>query len=307
MEINTLSDQYKSGFVCIAGKPNVGKSTLLNTFIKKKIAIVSDKPETTRDNILGISTQSNSQIVFIDTPGMHKPHLLLGKIMLNKASNSLLAADIILFLVDTSSGVSAADHIVLHKIKEAEKPAIVLINKIDASSKSKILPIIDALKDEYPFYDFIPISALTGENVELVREKILELLPDGHKNYQDGQITDKSDIFLASEIIREKALFSTRDEVPHSLAVTIEKFSRRKDKDKDILDIDAIIYVERDSQKGILVGEKGSMVKKITMLSRKELEDRFQLKVSLQLWIKVMLNWRKNEHAIKKLGIGFSE
>jgi GTPase len=298
-----VREGYRSGFVCIAGKPNVGKSTLLNSFVKQKIAIVSDKPETTRDSILGIATQDNSQIMFVDTPGMHKPHLLLGKVMLNKASNAILGADIILFLVEASSGITDADNIVLQRIKESQKPAIVAINKIDAVSKSRVLPIIDDLKSEYAFSEFIPISALTGENIELLREKVLEILPTGPRHYEDGQITDKDDIFLTSEIIREKALFLTRDEIPHSVAVSVEKFSKRKD--KDIIDIEAVIYIERESQKGILVGEKGSMIKEISTLSRHELEDRFKTKVFLQVWVKVLQNWRKSEHALRRLGIGF--
>jgi GTPase len=299
-----VSGGYRAGFACIVGKPNVGKSTLINAFMNHKIAIVSSKPETTRDSILGISTAESSQVIFVDTPGMHKPHLLLGKIMLNKATNSLLEADLILFLVDACSGITEADRIVLHKIRASEKPAIVVINKIDICKKSKILPIIDQLRDQYDFSDFIPISALTTENIELVRKRILDLLPEGVRFYDDNRITDKDEIFLSAEIVREKALALTRDEVPHSLAVVVERFSKRKN--TDILDIDAVIYVERESQKGILVGEKGSMIKQISTSSRKELEGQFNQRVVLQLWVKVLQNWRKSELALKRLGIGFS-
>jgi GTPase len=292
---------YKSGFVCIAGKPNAGKSTLINSFLKKKIAIVSNKPETTRDSIRGIVTNDDSQVVFVDTPGIHRPHLLLGKIMVNKASNSMLDADVIIFIVDAQSGLSEADNIIIEKIKEAQKPAIVAINKIDAVSKSKILPIIDTLKDEYPFKDFIPISALTHENIELLQKSVNNILPEGDKLYCDGEITDKDDLFISSEIIREKALSFTKEEVPHSLAVVIERFSRNEE--ENTLDISAVVYVERESQKGILIGQKGSMIKQISTLSRKELHERFKEKVSLEILVKVLKNWRKSEHAIKMLGI----
>jgi GTPase len=204
--------------------------------------------------------------------------------------------------VDASSGLSEADNIVLEKIKEAQKPAIVAINKIDSVSKSKILPIIDTLKDQYPFKDFIPISALMHENIELLQQSVSDMLPEGEKLYLDGEITDKDDRFISSEIIREKALSLTKEEVPHSLAVAIERFSRNRE--ENMLDIGAVIYVERESQKGIMIGQKGSMIKKISTLSRKELKERFKEKVFLEILVKVLQNWRKDEHAIKRLGIG---
>jgi GTPase len=219
----------------------------------------------------------------------------------NKASYSILDADAVIFIVDAASGLSEADNIVIEKIKEAQKPAIVAINKIDSVSKSKILPIIDRLKDQYPFKDFIPISALTHENIDLLQQSVSGMLPEGEKLYLDGEITDKDDMFISSEIIREKALSLTKEEVPHSLAVVIEKFLRNKE--KNTLDIGAVIYVERESQKGIMIGEKGSMIKQISTLSRKELKERFGEKVFLEILIKVLQNWRKSEHAIKRLGI----
>jgi GTPase len=296
-----VASDYKSGFVAIIGKPNAGKSTLINSLLKKKIAIVSNKPETTRDSIQGIVTSDDNQVVFVDTPGIHKPHLLLGKIMVNKASNAILGADIVIFIVDAASGLSDADYIIIERIKESQKPAIVAINKIDAISKSKILPIIDRLKDEYPFKEFIPISALRHDNLELLQKSIISMLPEGVKFYNNGEITDKDEVFIISEIIREKALSLTKEEVPHSLAVVVEDFSRRQE--GGILDISAVIYVERDSQKGILIGQKGSMIKEISTLSRKELEAYFGEKVFLQVFVKVLKNWRKSEQALKGLGI----
>jgi GTPase len=296
-----LNHNYRSGFVAIIGKPNAGKSTLINSFLNKKIAIVSNKPETTRDNIRGIISKDDSQVVFVDTPGIHKPHLLLGRIMVRKASDSILDADAVIFIVDASSGITEADNIIIQKIKESEKPAIVAINKIDAVSKSKVLPIIDALKDIYSFKDFIPISALNHDNLELLQKTVIDVLPEGPKLYDNASFTDKDDIFIISEIIREKALLFTKEEVPHSLAVVIEKFS--KDKEDGTLTIEAVIYVERDSQKGILIGQKASMVKRITMLSRKELKAQFGEKILLQIIVKVLKNWRKSEYALKKLGM----
>jgi len=296
-----VTSHYKTGFVAIIGKPNAGKSTLINSFLDKKIAIVSSKPETTRDSIQGIVTTDEGQVIFVDTPGIHKPHLLLGRIMVNKASNSILGADAVVFITDASSGLSEADYIIVERIKEAQKPTIVAINKIDAVSKSKILPIIDRLKDEYPFKDFIPISALRHENLELLQRSVIDMIPEGVKLYNNGEITDKDDVFISSEIIREKALSLTKEEVPHSLAVVVENFSKRSE--NGILDISAVIYVERDSQKGILIGQKGSMIKEISTLSRKELEERFGEKIFLTVLVKVLKNWRRSEHALKRLGI----
>lgn len=296
-----MTDKFKSGFVVIVGKPNVGKSTLLNLFLNQKLAIVSNKPETTRDSILGILTTANRQAIFVDTPGIHKPHLLLGKMMVNKASNSLLGADLVIFLIEMTSGLTDVDRIILEKIKDAKKPVIVALNKIDIAKKYKLLPVIDELRGEYPFSDFIPICALSGDNVQVLRDRIFDLLPVGKKYYPDQQVTDKSDLFQAAEIIREKVLMLTREEVPHSVAVIIEKFSKREE--KEILDIDATIYVERESQKAILVGQKGSMSKEIGSLSRVELEEKFKIKVFMQLWVKVLKNWRKSEISLKKLGI----
>lgn len=296
-----MTKKHKFGFVAIVGKPNAGKSTLLNTFLSRKIAIVSNRPETTRDNIRGVFTAEDGQAVFIDTPGIHKPHQLLGKIMVNKASDSLLSADLILFIVDMASGLSDADYLILSKIKEAKSKAIAVLNKIDIIRKSKILPVIDMLRNEYPFDEFIPVSALSGDNAPLLRDKVFAILPAGKNCYPASQITDKGDIFFAAEAIREKVLLLTREEVPHSAAVVIEKFLSREE--KAILDIDATIYVERESQKSIVVGRRGSLAKEIATLSRVELEDMFKKKVFLQLWVRVIKNWRKDGPALRRLGI----
>ncbi|NQT90465.1 MAG: GTPase Era [Candidatus Omnitrophica bacterium] len=292
-------DSFKSGFVAIIGKPNVGKSTILNAFLRQKIAIVSEKPETTRDNIQGILTTEQAQIIFVDTPGIHRPHLLLGKSMVKKAKSSLLDTDLLLFVIDLASGLRSEDFLIIDLIRDVGKPAIAVINKIDRVSKKNILPIIDELKNRYGFLDFIPISAIEDDNIELLKGKILENLQAGEVYYPDGQVTDKNEIFQTSEIIREKVLSNTRQEVPHSVAVKIEKFSHRQD--KDILDIEAIIYVERDSQKGIVVGKKGSMTKTIAVSSRQELEEIFKKKVFLQVWVKVLKDWRRDPKMIRFL------
>ena len=293
---------FKSGFVAIAGKPNVGKSTLLNTLLSEKVAIVSNKPETTRDNIRGILHTQDGQIVFIDTPGIHKPHLPLGKLMVAKAQSSLLDADLILFIVQATSRLSKEDRQIVELINDSKKPTIVLINKIDIVNKGKALPLIDELKDKYNFLDFIPISALNGDNIELLKKIIFENLPKGEKYYPDGQVTDKDDYFQVAEIIREKVLSLTREEVPHSIAVLIDTMSSREN--KNIMDIEATIYVERDSQKGIIIGQKGKMAKEISTLSRKELEEKFGKKVFLRVWVKVLKNWRRDERFLKRLGVG---
>lgn len=296
-----MAGKFRSGFVAIIGKPNVGKSTILNSFLGEKIAIVSEKPETTRDNIQGVLTTDEAQAVFIDTPGIHKPHLLLGRSMVKKAKSSLFDADLLLLVLELTSGLSSKDFLIIDLIKEANKPAIVLINKIDAVSKGRILPLIDEIRGCYDFLNFIPISALNGDNMSLVKEEILKNLPEGDKYYPDGQLTDKDDTFQVREIIREKVLSVTREEVPHSIAVKIEKFALRPD--KDIIDIEAIIYVERESQKGIIIGKKGSMAKKIGIASREELEEKFKKKIFLRTWVKVLKNWRRDPKWLKILGV----
>ncbi|MFH1645178.1 MAG: GTPase Era [Candidatus Omnitrophota bacterium] len=296
-----MKEEFKSGFVAIVGKPNVGKSTILNYLLKQKVAIVSDKPETTRDNIQGILNCDNGQIIFIDTPGIHNPHLLLGHNMVRKAKNSLFDADLILFIVDVASGFREEDQMILQLIKDVKKPCLLLINKIDKVSKSKALPIIDGVQRKYDFLEIIPISAIAGDNMEVLKEHVLKHLSSGEKYYPDEQFSDKNDAFFVSEIIREKVLMFTHQEVPHSVAVELENFAYNEE--KEMLEIGAVIYVERESQKGIIIGQKGEMIKKISTISRKEIEDRFGRKVFLNAWVKVLRNWRKDPIVLKKLGM----
>ncbi len=296
-----MAKTHRSGFVAIIGKPNAGKSTLLNTLVGEKVAIVSNKPETTRSNIRGILTSEAAQAIFVDTPGIHRPRRLLGRLMVNKASDTILGADLLLFVIDMASGLSNEDFLIIDKLKQAEKRTIAVLNKIDIVRKSRLLPVIDRLRNEYEFDDFIPICAASAENTGILMEKILNSLPEGEDCYPKDQLTDQPVDFFVSEIIREKALQLTREEVPHSIAVVVDNISKREK--KEILDISAYIYVERDSQKGIIVGGKGSLTKEIATLSRIELEKLLKSKVYLQLWVKVLRNWRKNELSLKRLGI----
>jgi len=295
-----MSKNFKSGFVAIIGRPNVGKSTLLNKLLNKKVAIVSSKPETTRDNIHGILTTEDAQAVFIDTPGIHKPHLLLGKVMVHRAESILLDGDIILYITELGSGLTESDRVILGHIKDANKPTIAVINKIDLVSKSRILPLINELKSHYDFLEYIGISALEDDGVDILKDSILKNLPEGEKYYPGGEVTNKSDEFHVSEVIREKVLQLTKEEVPHSIAVKVESLVLRES--KDIIDIEATIYVERDSQKGIIVGKKGAMAKEISTLSRQELEEKFGKKIFIRTWVKVLKNWRKSPRFVKEFG-----
>lgn len=290
----------KSGFVAIVGKPNVGKSLILNWFFGQKIAIISSKPETTRSNIRGILTTKDAQVVFIDTPGIHKAHLRLGKEMVKKAKAVLSDADLLLVVVDAASGIREEDEKLFDLVSDSKIPSIALLNKVDIMKRSKLLPMIENLSTDYSFLEVIPVSALRGDNMEVLKNKVLEYLPFGDKYYPQEQITDQDINFRISEIIREKALELTRQEVPHSIAVLIEQMTPRKD--KDIIYIKACIYVERDSQKAIVIGRNGSMIKQIGSLARDEIEKLLNKKVFLDLWVKVLKNWRSDPRAIKTLG-----
>lgn len=293
--------EFKSGFVAIVGKPNVGKSTVLNWFFGEKVAIISSKPETTRDNIRGILTTEDAQVVFIDTPGIHKTHLTLGKEMVKKAKASLSDADLLLVVVDAASGMEEEDERLFNLVSESKIPSIALLNKVDIMKRSKLLPMIEDLSTSYQFLDIIPVSALRGDNMQVLKDKVLENLPVGDKYYPDEQIVDKDITFRISEVIREKALELTRQEVPHSIAVLIEQMLPREG--KDVIYIKAWIYIERASQKAIVIGRNGSMIKQIGTHARKELEDLLQKKVFLDLWVKVLKNWRKDPNALKMLGL----
>ena len=292
---------FKAGKVAIIGRPNVGKSTLLNALIKEKLYIVSTKPETTRDNIQGIISDKDFQVVFIDTPGMHKAKTLLGKTMVKRASSTFMEVDLVLTLIDAYSGITMEDERVFEKLP-FEKTNFLIINKIDKIEKGLILPIIEK-SQKFPFKEIIPISASKKNGIDIVFKNIIEYLPEGTPFFPEDQLSDKNEKFLVQELIREKALEFTYQEIPHSIAVNIDEMEEKKNRaNKDIFYIKAVIYVEKNSQKGIIIGKKGAMLKKIGENSRKEIENLLQKKVFLDLWVKVQENWRKDPFALKLLG-----
>ena len=291
---------FKAGKVAIIGRPNVGKSTLLNVLVKEKVCIVSEKPETTRDNIQGIISDKDFQVVFVDTPGMHRPKNLLGKLMVRKAQASVTETDLNIILIDASSGITKEDIEIFNLI--SDKQNLLIINKMDKIDRRRVLPLIEKAQ-RFNFKEIIPISALKKDGTDIVFKKILEYLPEGFPFFPDDQLTDKNERFIIQELIREKTLEITYQEVPHSIAVTVEEMKEKKDREnKDIVYIRANIYCEKDSQKGIIIGKDGKMLKKIGEVSRKDIENFLQKKVFLDLWVKVYKNWRKDPFALKNLG-----
>jgi len=291
----------KTGKVTIIGRPNVGKSTLLNALVQEKVCIVSEKPETTRDNIKGIISGKDFQIVFIDTPGMHKPRTLLGRSMVRRAASTLLEVDLTVLLIDAHAGITQEDKRIFHKLPQ-NKTNFLVINKVDRVDKRLILPII-AEAQKYPFKEIIPISATKKDGTEILFRKILEYLPEGTFFFAGDQLSDKNERFFVQEIIREKILQLTRQEIPHSIAVHIEEMKEKKGRsNNNILYIRSEIYVERKSQRAIVIGKNARMLKKIGEYSRKEIEDFLHKKVFLDLWVKVYENWRKDSRALKQFG-----
>lgn len=289
----------KSGFICIIGRPNVGKSTLLNQFVGRKISIVSDKPQTTRNRILGIYTGEEGQAVFLDTPGIHRPHHQLGEYMLQVVRRSMDGVDLLLYVVDTSVPPGSGEEFILNQIAGVRTPAILVLNKIDLIKKEELLPIIEWFSRRCSFLEILPASALTGENLEQVKKLIFVNLPEGPCYYPQGMVTDQPEHFVAAEIIREKVLMLTREEIPHSIAVVVEEIQTRPNQ---TLYLPAIIYVERESQKGILIGKNGGMLKDVGQRARIELESVFGNKVFLELWVKVKKDWRDNGGALQSFG-----
>lgn len=288
----------KSGFVSIVGRPNVGKSTLMNTLIGQKVAIVSEKPQTTRTRIQGIYTSDAGQIIFIDTPGIHKPKHLLGEYMVKVSTRSLEEVDIIYYMTDVTRPFGGGEQFILNQLKDATVPVIMLVNKIDLATKDQVEDFIEPFLSYMNFSEVISISATQGLNLDLLLETTLGYLPEGPLYYPEGDLTDQPASFIAAELIREKALILTRDEVPHSLAVEVEEF---KQNDKKVY-LRAVIYTERDSQKGIIIGKNGQMLKNIGEQSRKDIEYMLDAPVYLDLWVKVKKNWRDSENNLNQLG-----
>lgn len=291
---------FKSGFVAIIGRPNVGKSTLLNRLVGQKIASVSDKPQTTRNQIQGILTEDHFQIVFLDTPGMHKPKHLLGEYMVNVARRAMEEVDGILFVVDPVSGIGGGDEYIAEYIKDIRTPKILVLNKIDAITKDKMEELEGSVSSLGEFHRTIEVSALLGTNIDQLVNELVAILPEGPMYYPPDMVTDHPERFIMAEIIREKVLELTRDEVPHSVAVSIDEVKSRDD--KDLVSIYATVYVERESQKGIIVGKGGNMLKQIGTLARTDIEALLGSQVYLDLWVKVRKNWREDEKSLRMFG-----
>ncbi|MEH7484901.1 GTP-binding protein Era [Bacillus sp. OV166] len=296
---------YKSGFISIIGRPNVGKSTFLNRVIGQKIAIMSDKAQTTRNKIQGVLTVNDAQMIFIDTPGIHKPKHKLGDFMMKVAVNTLKEVDLILFMVNAEEGFGRGEEFILEKFQTVNTPIFLVINKIDQVHPDKLLPIIESYKEKYPFKEIVPISALEGNNVEQLLGQIKSFLPEGPQYYPADQVTDHPERFIITELIREKALHLTREEIPHSLAVVLDKMERREG--KEIIDVMATVIVERDSQKGIIIGKQGSMLKEIGKRARVDIENLLGSKVYLELWVKVQKDWRNKMSQLRDYGFNEDE
>jgi GTP-binding protein Era len=287
----------RAGFVAIVGRPNAGKSTLLNRFVGQKVAIVTSKPQTTRNRIQGIVTQPQGQVVFIDTPGVHESDSVLNRQMMREVAAALEGIDVLLLMVDAIRALPHEDALLLEKAKRFEGKTILALNKIDRIAKPKLLPLMDAFSKAFPFAALMPISALRGDGCEELLEEVFKNLPEGEPFFPEDQITDQPERFLASEIIREKAIQLTYHEVPHALAVIVDKFEETP----KLLRIEVTMHVERDSQKKILIGHKGDMLKRIGTQARKELESLLGAKVYLGLFVKVMPNWRENPMQVREL------
>ena len=297
-----MDKNFKSGFVSIIGRTNVGKSSILNSLVKEKVAAIANKPQTTRTKIKAIVNRENSQIIFMDTPGIHKPKSKLGNIMVENAFESIGDADVLLFVIEaTSKDIGKGDRILLDKIKEAKRNTILIINKIDLVKKEDIAKLINIYKDEYDFSAIIPVSVEKQYNLEAILDEIEKNLKEGPAYYNIDEYTDHTLRQLAEETIREKALRLLQDEVPHGILVEAQKMKRRKTIEKEsIYDIEATIYCAKESHKGIIIGKNGAMLKKIGTYARQDLEKMLDVKVNLKLWVKVKEDWMNNDNLLKK-------
>lgn len=293
-----MSDQYKSGFVTLIGRPNVGKSTLMNCLIGQKIAITSDKPQTTRNRIQTVYTSEEGQIIFVDTPGIHKSKNKLGDYMVNVAERTLKEVDVILWLVEPSNFIGAGERHIIEKLSKVNTPVILVINKIDTVKKEELFGFIDTYRKEMDFDEIVPVSALKRDNTRELVKCIMKYLPFGPAFYEEDAITDQPKRQIVAEMIREKALWSLNEEIPHGIAVTIEKMNRKK----NITNIEATIICEKDSHKGIIIGKQGNMLKKIGSSARRDIENLLENKVNLQLWVKVKKDWRDSDFLLKNFG-----
>jgi len=293
-----MTEAFRSGYISLIGRPNVGKSTLLNAVLGQKIAIVTEKPQTTRNRILGIKNLGDAQIIFIDTPGIHRPQHLLGRSMVRTAGEVLKEIDIVVFVTEPGKFLKR-DEEILASLKERDKPVLLLINKVDRVKKPELLSMIDAYKGLFPFREIIPVSALKRDGIDIFLSTVREYLPSGPKYYPDELVTDQIERFMAAEIIREKIMEKTTEEIPYSVAVEVLQWLERED---GVVEISANIYVERAGQKGIIIGEKGKLLKAVGTLARLDIERLLDTKVFLQLWVKVRKGWRDDRKALQELG-----
>lgn len=291
---------FRSGFVTILGRPNVGKSTLLNQLAGQKIAIMSDKPQTTRNKIQAVLTRKDAQIVFIDTPGMHKPKHKLGEFMVAEVYRALEEVEVILFVLDASEEIGSGDKFIAEQLAKIETPIFVLLNKVDLIAPLRLAQVQEEVKSLGNFQQIVPLSAKTGENIELLVDEIIKFLPEGPQYYPEDMVTDQPERLIIAELIREKALHLTREEVPHAIGVEVEEVTKRTN--KNTVYVRAVIYVERESQKGIIVGKKGSMLKEIGQLARGDIENLLGSPIFLDLWVKVKEDWRNRENMLHFLG-----
>lgn len=292
----------KSGFVTLIGRPNVGKSTLMNRMIGQKIAITSNKPQTTRNRIQTVHTDERGQIVFVDTPGIHKAKNKLGEYMVGAAEKTIGEVDVVCWLVEPTTYIGAGEQHIIERLKKVKAPIILVINKVDTIKKEEILPVIDCYRKELDFQEIIPVSARSGANVDELIDTIYKYLPYGPMFYDEDTITDQPMRQIVAELIREKALHALNEEIPHGIAVVIDSMKERKSQKGIITDIQATIICERDSHKGIIIGKGGEMLKKIGTNARYEIEKQLDTKVNLQLWVKVKKEWRDSDVLIKNFG-----
>ncbi|WP_078552784.1 GTPase Era [Bacillus alkalicellulosilyticus] len=292
-------NKYKSGFVAIIGRPNVGKSTLLNRIIGQKIAIMSDKPQTTRNKVQGVLTTDEGQVVFMDTPGIHKPKHKLGDFMMKVATNTLREVDLILFVIDATESFGSGEQFIVERLEQTKTPVFLVINKIDKIHPEQLLAVIDKYRTRLDFKEIIPVSAIEGNNVNTLLTQVFDYMPEGPQYYPADQVTDHPERFIVSELVREKVLHVTREEIPHSIAVVIEQM---KERNNENVYIAATIIVERSSQKGIIIGKQGSLLKEIGKRARKDIESLLGSKVFLELYVKVQKDWRNRPLHLKDFG-----
>ena len=289
----------RSGFASIIGRPNVGKSTLINSLIGHKIAIISDKPQTTRNQIRGIFTTEHGQVVFIDTPGMHKPRHRLGEFMVEVARRTLKEVDLILYVVDAAVEFGGGEQYILDQLTKVTTPVFLIINKIDLVTRPELLKVIEIYKSKGQFAEIVPVSAVKRDNLDRLSQVIFDYLPEGPYYYPTDMISDQPEYMIMAELIREKVLLLTREEIPHSVAVEVEEVKVRSN---DLVYLRAVIYVERDTQKGILIGKQGKMLKEVGKLAREDIQNLLGNQVYLDLWVKVKKDWRNNPVALSSLG-----